>query len=91
MYYTIKETREALKSGKTTSLQLVKDSIETFNKDKSASIPLNAFIEMYDDALKNAENADKEIEDAKFLLQTRTIFLQKDTNLLVVLRFLTVM
>ena len=65
MYYTIKETREALKSGKTTSLQLVKDSIETFNKDKSASIPLNAFIEMYDDALKNAENADKEIQDAK--------------------------
>ena len=65
MYYTIKETREALQSGKTTSLQLVKDSIETFNKDKSASIPLNAFIEMYDDALKNAENADKEIQDAK--------------------------
>ena len=65
MYYTIKETREALKSGKTTSLQLVKDSIETFNKDKSASIPLKAFIEMYDDALKNAENADKEIQDAK--------------------------
>ena len=65
MYYTIKETREALKSGKTTSLQLVKDSIKTFNKDKSASIPLNAFIEMYDDALKNAENADKEIQDAK--------------------------
>ncbi|MCR4743316.1 MAG: Asp-tRNA(Asn)/Glu-tRNA(Gln) amidotransferase subunit GatA [Treponema sp.] len=65
MYYTIKETREALKSGKTSSLQLVKDSIDTFNKDKSAPIPLNAFIEMYDDALKNAEAADKEIQEAK--------------------------
>lgn len=77
MYYTIKETREALKSGKTTSLQLVKDSIETFNKDKSASIPLNAFIEMYDDALKNAENADKEIQDAKVAGNLDKLFEEK--------------
>ena len=77
MYYTIKETREALKSGKTTSLQLVKDSIETFNKDKSASIPLNAFIEMYDDALKNAENADKEIQDAKVAGHLDKLFEEK--------------
>ena len=77
MYYTIKETREALKSGKTTSLQLVKDSIKTFNKDKSASIPLNAFIEMYDDALKNAENADKEIQDAKVAGNLDKLFEEK--------------
>lgn len=77
MYYTIKETREALKSGKTTSLQLVKDSIETFNKDKSASIPLNAFIEMFDDALKNAENADKEIQDAKVAGNLDKLFEEK--------------
>ena len=77
MYYTIKETREALKSGKTTSLQLVKDSIETFNKDKSASIPLNAFIEMYDDVLKNAENADKEIQDAKVAGNLDKLFEEK--------------
>ena len=77
MYYSIKETREALKSGKTTSLQLVKDSIETFNKDKSASIPLNAFIEMYDDALKNAENADKEIQDAKVAGNLDKLFEEK--------------
>ena len=77
MYYTIKETREALKSGKTTSLQLVKDSIKTFNKDKSASIPLTAFIEMYDDALKNAENADKEIQDAKVAGNLDKLFEEK--------------
>ena len=65
MFYTIKDTRDALKSGKTTSLQLVKDSIETFEKDKSAAIPLNAFIEMYEDALAKAEAADKEIAAAK--------------------------
>ena len=65
MFYTIKDTRDALKSGKTTSLQLVKDSIETFEKDKSAAIPLNAFIEMYEDALAKADAADKEIAAAK--------------------------
>ena len=43
MYYTIDETRGALKAGKITSVQLVQNAIDTFNKDKSASIPLNAF------------------------------------------------
>ena len=61
MYYTIKETRAALKAGETTSEQLVRNSIETFEKDKSAAIPLNAFIELYDDAVSKAQEADKEI------------------------------
>ena len=65
MYYTINETRDALKKGETTSLELVKNAVETFNKDKSAAIPLNAFIEMYDDAVAKAEAADKEIAEAK--------------------------
>ena len=34
MFYTIEETRAALKSGKTTSEQLVRGAIETFEKDK---------------------------------------------------------
>ena len=54
MYYTIDETRAALKSGETTSAALVQSSIDTFNKDKSAPIPLNAFIEMYEDAIEKA-------------------------------------
>ena len=65
MYYTIDETRGALKTGKITSVQLVQNAIDTFNKDKSASIPLNAFIEMYDDAVTKAEACDKEISEAK--------------------------
>lgn len=65
MLYTIKETREALLSGKTTSVQLVKEARDTFEKDKSAAIPLNAFIEMFDDAVVKAEAADKEIAEAK--------------------------
>ena len=64
MFYTIKETRDALKSGKITSKELVENSINTFEKDKSAPIPLNAFIEMYDDAVSKAEAADTEIEAA---------------------------
>ena len=65
MYYTIKETRDALKAGEVTSEKLVRDAIETFNKDKSAPIPLNAFIEMYDDAAEVAAAADKEIAAAR--------------------------
>ena len=64
MFYTIKDTREALKSGKITSKELVENSINTFEKDKSAPIPLNAFIEMYDDAVSKAEAADSEIKAA---------------------------
>ena len=65
MFYTINETRDALKKGETSSVELVKNAVETFNKDKSAAIPLNAFIEMYDDAVAKAEAADKEIAEAK--------------------------
>ena len=53
--YTIKETVEALKSGKTTSVNLVKDSVETFEKDKASEKPLNAFLELYADAILKAE------------------------------------
>ncbi|MBR1637751.1 MAG: Asp-tRNA(Asn)/Glu-tRNA(Gln) amidotransferase subunit GatA [Treponema sp.] len=65
MYYTIENTRAALKAGEITSEQLVRNSIETFEKDKSAPIPLNAFIELYDDALAKAQAADKEIAAAR--------------------------
>ena len=36
MFYTIEETVEALKSGKTTSEDLVRSSIDTFEKDKKS-------------------------------------------------------
>ncbi len=77
MFYTIKETRDALKSGKTTSVQLVKEASETFEKDKSAAIPLNAFIEIYDDILAKAEAADKEIEESRKNGSVDALFEQK--------------
>lgn len=63
--YTIKETIEALKSGTTSSVALVKKSFETFEADKASEKPLNAFLELYEDALTKAEIADKEIVEAK--------------------------
>ena len=65
MFYTINDTRAALKSGETTSEKLVRSAVETFEKDKSAPIPLNAFIELYEDAVEKAQAADKEIAAAR--------------------------
>ncbi len=62
---TISEVVSALKAGKITSEQLVKKSIDTFEADKNSSLPLNAFLEMYDDALALAKNADAEITSAR--------------------------
>ena len=64
-FFNIKDTVKALKEGTVTSAQLVKDSIDTFEKDKASAIPLNAFLEMYSDATEKAEAADKEIAEAK--------------------------
>ena len=58
MFYTIEETVEALKSGKTTSEDLVRSSIDTFEKDKKSEKPLNAFLEVYSDVLEKAKLAD---------------------------------
>ena len=65
MYYTIKETVAALKSGETTSEKLVQQSIDTFTADQKSEKPLNAFLEIYDDALDLAKAADAEIAAAR--------------------------
>ncbi len=65
MFYTIEEAVSALKAGTVSSHNLVKQSLDTFEQDRSSPIPLNAFIEMYDDALSLADAADKEISDAR--------------------------
>ncbi|MCR5763941.1 MAG: Asp-tRNA(Asn)/Glu-tRNA(Gln) amidotransferase subunit GatA [Treponema sp.] len=62
---TIKEAVAALKSGAVTSKSLVEKSFTTFESDKKSELPLNAFIEMYDDAIALAESADKEISEAR--------------------------
>ncbi|MBQ7881644.1 MAG: Asp-tRNA(Asn)/Glu-tRNA(Gln) amidotransferase subunit GatA [Treponema sp.] len=65
MNYTIKETVEALKSGKVTSVQLVQQSIDTFENDKKSDKPLNAFLEIYSDVLELAKSCDAKIAEAK--------------------------
>ncbi len=61
----ISETILKLKSGEITSEALVKRSIETFEADKNSALPLNAFLEMYDDAISLAQAADAEISAAR--------------------------
>ncbi|MDE7291937.1 MAG: Asp-tRNA(Asn)/Glu-tRNA(Gln) amidotransferase subunit GatA [Treponemataceae bacterium] len=61
----ISETILKLKSGEITSEALVKKSIETFEADKNSALPLNAFLEMYDDAISLAQAADAEISVAR--------------------------
>lgn len=65
MNFTITESREALKNGSLTSESLVQKSIDTFKSDKNSALPLNAFLEIYDDALLRAQAADKEISEAR--------------------------
>ena len=62
---TIIETRNKLKSGELTSKALVEGLVKTFEDDKTSAMPLNAFLEMYDDVVAKAELADKEIADAR--------------------------
>lgn len=65
MYYTIEETIKALKEGKTTSVELVQKSIDTFEADKKSEKPLNAFLEIYGNAIELAKEADAKIAEAK--------------------------
>ena len=51
MIKTVFEARSALMAGSTTSEELVKNYIDEFESNKKADIPLNAFLEMYGDAL----------------------------------------
>lgn len=62
---SIKETVAALKAGKITSEALVKKSIEVFEEDKKSALPLNAFLEIYDDVIEKAKKADEEIAAAR--------------------------
>ena len=64
MYYSIKETVKALKEGKVTSFQLVQNSITAFQEDCKSEKPLNAFLEIYDNALELAKKADEQIQQA---------------------------
>ena len=75
MLYTIEETVQALKSGETTSEQLVQSSIDTFAQDGKSAQPLNAFLEIYDDALALARAADEKIGAARAAGTVDALFL----------------
>lgn len=65
MYYTIKSVQEALKNGETESVALVQEAKKNYEDDKKSSLPLNAFLEIYDDAEKKAKKCDEEIAEAR--------------------------
>lgn len=77
MYYTIKETVAALKSGETTSEKLVQQSIDTFTADQKSEKPLNAFLEIYEDAITLAKEADRQISQARSDGTIDSLFEQK--------------
>ena len=63
--YTISECQKALKNGEVSSVQLVESTKAWFISDKDKKIPLNGFLEVYEDALKSAKKADEEFSLAK--------------------------
>lgn len=65
MFCTIQETVDALRSGAVTSEALVRESADTFAADQKSPKPLNAFLEIYDDAIARAQAADAEIAAAR--------------------------
>ncbi|MBR1616057.1 MAG: Asp-tRNA(Asn)/Glu-tRNA(Gln) amidotransferase subunit GatA [Treponema sp.] len=77
MFYTIEETIKALKEGKTTSVELVQNSIDTFEADKKSEKPLNAFLEIYGNAVELAKEADAKIAEAKAAGTLDTLFEEK--------------
>ena len=56
---TIKGVKEALATGKVTSEQLVKETKAIFDADTNSALPLNAFLEIYEDAVNMAVKADE--------------------------------
>ena len=62
---SINQAREALKNGSVSSEALVQKSAAAFEADKNSALPLNAFLEIYDDAVELAKEADKEIAAAR--------------------------
>lgn len=65
MDITIEDMRQSLMRGDKTSIFFVERVKECFLKDKKEAIPLNAFLEIYDDIEEKALAADKEIKAAR--------------------------
>lgn len=77
MFYTIQETVAALKAGAVTSEALVRETADAFAADQQSQKPLNAFLELYDDAIARAKAADAEIAAARADGTADALFAQK--------------
>lgn len=53
------ELRDALEAGHTTSCEIVEAFKEEYESDKKENIPLNGYIEFFDDAVEKAKEADE--------------------------------
>ena len=56
---TIQGVRDALAAGATTSQKLVEETRAVFDADSQSELPLNAFLEIYDDAILRAQESDE--------------------------------
>ena len=56
---TIEGVKAALAAGATTSQKLVEETRAVFDADSQSELPLNAFLEIYDDAILRAQEADQ--------------------------------
>ena len=56
---TIEGVKAALAAGVTTSQKLVEETRAIFDADSNSALPLNAFLEIYDDARARAQEADR--------------------------------
>ncbi|NLM00166.1 MAG: Asp-tRNA(Asn)/Glu-tRNA(Gln) amidotransferase subunit GatA [Treponema sp.] len=83
MNMNIEQLHDEFLSGECTSVKLIQNFIDAFNDDKNSKMPLNAFLEIYDDALKLAQKADdeiakvKEVDGGKYGENTKKLFTEK--------------
>lgn len=77
MNYTVKEIHEAFANGSETCESLVTKIMSDFENDKKSATPLNAFLELYDDALTKAKACDEKITSAKKNNSLSELFLEK--------------
>ena len=76
-FFSIDDTVKALKEQTVTSVQLVQETITEFENDKKSTLPLNAFLEIYEDALSKAQKADDEIAKARESNELDKLFQEK--------------
>ena len=63
--FSIEKAVSSFSDGSLSVKDFVKESIDFFEADKNSKIPLNAFLELYDDVISLAEKADEEYKTAR--------------------------